>query len=233
MTARPTVVFDFDGTLALGSGPLEAYLGTLAGLTGSDAVTRACREALEHFETGASPHRDAYDAVRTAALAGGVTDADLSRAYLASREQLGTEAGAVGSPAGLVEFLTGLREHATLVLATNAPDIGVGRALSSLGIAALIDERHHNVGKPAGLAPIIAEHLQHGPVLSDGDIWEFDLEPAERLGADTALVGVRDIPAARPTFRGATLTDLYDDISAWTLRPRPQSPASPVAGCPT
>jgi FMN phosphatase YigB (HAD superfamily) len=233
VTARPTVVFDFDGTLALGSGPLEAYIRTLADLTGSDAATRACREALEQFEAGTSPHRDAYDAVRTAALAHGITDAHLSRAYLASREQLGTESGAVSSPAGLVEFLTGLSEHAALVLATNAPNIGVDRALSCLGIAALIDERHHDVGKPAGLAPIIAEHLRHGPVLSVGDIWEFDLAPAAQLGADTALVGVRDVHAARPTFRGVTLTDLYDDISAWTLRPLPRPPAPHDAGSPT
>ncbi|MDN6400144.1 MAG: HAD family hydrolase, partial [Brachybacterium sp.] len=58
-----------------------------------------------------------------------------------------------------------------------------------------------------------------------GDIWEFDLAPAAELGADTALVGVREVPAARPTLRGETLTDLYDPIRAWVNAQHPASSA--------
>src|SRR5699024_7897369 len=124
------------------------------------------------------------------ALSHGVTDEQLSAAYLRSRELLATEAAPIHPPAGLDEFLKRLRADAACVLATNAPAIGVDRALAALGIADLIDEVHTDVGKPAGLDLIITTHLASGPTLAVGDIWENDLAPAARLGAATALVGV-------------------------------------------
>lgn len=224
MTVRPTLVLDFDGTLALGRGPLQAYVAALTEQGNEEAVRRrvasVCLTAVTDFDAGTTSHRDAYDAVRTAALAEGLTDAALSRAYLASRELLGTQDAAVIAPDGLAGFLTELAEISTCVLATNAPATGIDRALRSLGIADAIGEQHHDVGKPAGLTPIIAEHLARGPVLAVGDIWEFDLAPAHQLGADTALVGVREPSEARPTLRGATLSDLYDPIRAWVTAHR-------------
>lgn len=225
MTERSTVVLDFDGTLALGRGPLLAYIDALAAEPGGERAGRACRDAVAEFEAGGSPHRDAYDAVRTGALAHGLTRAELGRAYLASRELLGTPAAPVSAPEGLAPFLTELTTLAHCVLATNAPPTGVERALRALGIDAVLTERHHDVGKPAGLSPIISRHLTHGSVLAVGDIWEFDLAPAAELGANTALVGVREVPAARPTLRGETLTDLYDPIRAWVNAQHPASSA--------
>ncbi|MFC7375124.1 HAD family hydrolase [Brachybacterium sp. GCM10030268] len=219
MTAGPTVVLDFDGTLALGRGPLQAYIAALdERSSNSDSggdIVRACLAAIESFDAGATDHRDAYDAVRTTALARGITETHLSRAYLASRDLLGTEDAPVVAPRGLSAFLAELSTSATCVLATNAPEAGVERALIALGIEHSLHERHHDVGKPVGLEPIITHHLARGPVLAVGDIWEFDLAPAARLGADTALVGVREVPEARPTLRGETLTDLYEPIRDW------------------
>lgn len=212
---RRTVVFDFDGTLALGRGPLNAYATCLGELAGPEVVT-ACREAIELFDTGRTAYRDAYDAVRVSALALGVTDGQLSAAYLRSRELLATDAAPIRPPDGLAEFLEQLRPGATCVLATNAPDIGVERSLDVLGITALIDDVHTDLGKPAGLEPIITEALAAGPTLAVGDIWENDLAPAERLGAETALVGVSS--AGHPTMRGTTLTDLYSPILGWATR---------------
>src|SRR5699024_2722488 len=80
---RRTVVFDFDGTLALGRGPLNAYAACLGELTGTEVAT-ACRAAIEHFDTGETTYRDAYDAVRVAALEWGVPAEHLSTAYLRS-----------------------------------------------------------------------------------------------------------------------------------------------------
>src|SRR5699024_6224753 len=50
-TMRPTVVFDFDGTVALGRGPLEAYATCLGELTDGEMLT-ACRTAVERFDAG-------------------------------------------------------------------------------------------------------------------------------------------------------------------------------------
>src|SRR5699024_3096425 len=106
-----------------------------------------------------------------------------------------------------------IRELATrtsCVLATNAPDLGIDRALNVLGLTGTLTAVHCSVGKPAGLEPIIATALADGPTLAVGDIWESDLAPAQRLGADTALVGVRP-PGRTPPLRTATHTALSDD----------------------
>ncbi len=208
-----SVVFDFDGTIALGRGPLDAYARCVGELAGRH-VAEAAVEAVREFSTGTSSHLDAYAAVRAAALAHGVDDALLSRAYLHSRELLATDAAPIHPPAGLAEFMAELSGLARCVVATNAPTIGLGRALQVLGIADLVTDVHAAVGKPAGLDAIVAALLVGGPTLAIGDIWDNDLAPAQRLGADTAFVGVGRV-LGTPTMRGASLTDLYDDILGW------------------
>ena len=227
---RRTVLFDFDGTLALGRGPLEAYAACLneivseepGGGAGSELLAH-CQDAITRFDAGETVFRDAYDAIRHTALAHGVAEAQLSAAYLRSRGLLATEAAPIYGPEGLPDFLANLAEHADCVLATNAPEVGVHRALDSLGIADSISLVYCDVGKPAGLDRIIPGLLAQGPTLSVGDIWLNDLAPAERHGADTALVGVGE-PDGEPTYRGATLTDLYDDILRWATAGAPSTP---------
>jgi phosphoglycolate phosphatase-like HAD superfamily hydrolase len=142
--------------------------------------------------------------------------------------QFGTEAAPVAPPAGLAPFLHGIRADARLVLATNAPSHGVEAVLERWGVADQFDALHFAIGKPDGLIPIVRESLQHGPVLAIGDIAEFDLVPAARYGADTALVGSNALlSAASVTMRAQTLADLYDRISLWVESARtPELPSS-------
>nr|WP_316304637.1 hypothetical protein [Clavibacter michiganensis] len=66
---------------------------------------------------------------------------------------------------------------------------------------------------------------------SVGDLWVNDLEPAHARGFSTALVGPGSSDDARPTFRAATVADLYDDIDAW-LDAVPSSPPAPTSAAP-
>ena len=210
---RPTVVFDFDGTLASGRGPVLAYARHVAAAAADEGIVTATVAALDLLEAGDGTYLDGYDAVRQVALAHGVDEGLFGSAYLASRIGLGTDAAPVEAPPGLARFLAGLAGHARLVLATNAPQTGIDRVLAALGADDSLTERHFTIGKPAGLAAVVAQHLADGPVLSVGDIWEYDLAPADELGADTALVGARFARSdVRPTMRGATLADLYGEI---------------------
>jgi len=210
-----TIVFDFDGTLALGAGPIVAYARALGALAGDEVYERA-RQEIRVFEAGGSAYRDGYHAVGVAALAAGVDPDTLHVAYETSRRELGTEAAPVEPPAGLPAFLGRLGGTARLVLATNAPAIGVPRLLRDWGVAEAFDELRFRIGKPAGLAEIVRVALARGPVLAIGDIVELDLAPAMELGADTALVGATAAGATAPvTMRGRTVTDLYPDIQTW------------------
>ncbi len=222
----PTVVFDFDGTLALGRGPVLAYARHVAASAGDEAFVPAALAALDRLDAGETDHLDGYDAVRHVALAHAVPAAVLEEAYQASRHELGTPAAPVAGPPGLADFLADLASIARLALATNAPATGVDRVLTAIGAAEHVTERHFAIGKPAGLAVVVARYLGDGPVLSVGDIWAYDLAAADELGAATALVG----PSAgrfdvRPTLRGASLADLYGDIHAWAAHAAPGASA--------
>ena len=213
---RPTVVLDFDGTIALGHGPVLAYARHVAAAAHDPGLVPAVEDALRTLDAGSGAYRDAYDAVRQVATARGVPDAEHGPAYLASREELGTAAAPVHAPVGLARFLGQLGRRAAIVLATNAPETGVDRVLDQIGAGGHLTERHFSIGKPDGLVAVISRHLADGPVLAVGDIWAYDLAPAAEMGASTALVGpTASSPDLAPTLRGATLADLYGAITSW------------------
>src|SRR4051812_23051842 len=154
----PVLVFDFDGTVCLGDGPVRAYAEeAVRGL--ADDVATAVQDGLAaHLDGAPDGHPDGYSAV--AALAAPyVTPDDLQKAYTVSREQLATGALEVTAPAGLAGFLDGVGGRAHRVLVTNAPRTGLVETLDALGLTAGFDELRTDAGKPAGLSIILAELL--------------------------------------------------------------------------
>ncbi|MEJ1089437.1 HAD family hydrolase [Microbacterium sp. Mu-80] len=219
----PTIIFDFDGTLAVGDGPVLAYARHAAEAAADDYLRRV-RAELDLHSRGASSFRDGYDVVGTLAREDGVDEATLNAAYMHSRSRLGTADAPVSPAPGLTELLDELDPGIRIVLATNAPDDGIHALLQSWGIAERFTATHFRVGKPAGLEPILRAALAEGPVLSIGDIFAFDLAPAQALGADTALVGATaDSSPESPTLRGATLDLIVPGIRRWTRSALPSS----------
>ena len=223
-----TIVFDFDGTVSLGHGPVRAYArAASASLTAekSEAFLAAVDLALDHAPSGQLPGTgaiDGYDLVRLLSAKYGVVPSALGDAYLTSRAQLATDDSPITAPKGLAEFLAFAREHASIVLATNAPDIRVAEAIESLGLTGLFDAVYTSVGKPGGFASILDEWMPLGELLSVGDVWVNDLAPAAARGALTALVGSPD-DAATPTYRADHLHELYPVIAAWLESPHDSS----------
>ncbi len=211
MTTTPTIIFDFDGTVALGDGPVLAYAQQVADELGSpEGFIDGIRRTLA---AGGDDALDGYDAVRRAAIASGADAGHLSRAYLASRGQLGTAYAPITVPEGLAQFLAEADAHRILI--TNAPDVRLAEALVALGLDGLFDRIVTSAGKPAGIELILDELPGDGRVLSVGDIWHNDLAPAHRRGHATALVGDFSDPDAEPTFRAATLTALLPQLREW------------------
>ena len=213
----PTIVFDFDGTLALGAGPIVAYARAIARRSGDTVFLDLAVSALAAFEAGDTDlYRDGYDVVGSLAAKAGIHAGVLNEAYAASRAALGSADAPVMAPERLAPFLDRVGRDAQIILATNAPSDSIVPLLSAWGVAEAFDALHFTVGKPDGLRPILAHALEAGPVLSVGDIVELDLAPAMELGADTALVGATAARASAPvTMRGTTLSALYSDIESW------------------
>lgn len=232
---RHTLLFDFDGTISLGPGPVLAYARlAAAALPVDDATT-----FMETVSTGLRGHPhgrvpgsgaiDGYDFVRVVAGASGIDTATLGRAYLDSREQLATPLAPVFSPDGLPEFLSAARTRATLIVATNAPATRLNEAIDELGLGGLFDTVYPAVGKPAGLGAILDDWMSRGEVLSIGDIWANDLAPAHDRGAFTALIGPHSPEAdtATPDLRAEHLHELYPLISNWLAGAPISPPTSP------
>jgi len=220
-----TIVLDFDGTIALGAGPLEAFARAVATACGDAPFADRAMEAVSAFEHGEREARDGYDVISALAGEQGISAETLESAYQSSRALLGTEQAAITPPSGLADFLTRIRAGARVVLATNAPGAGILPVLDQWHVADLFDDLHFAVGKPAGLYPILRAAIAGGPVLSVGDIFEFDLAPAAELGAATALVGATAARSAeRVTMRGRTIADLYGDIEAWAAHTASSTP---------
>lgn len=224
------LVLDFDGTVCLGDAPVLEY---------ADAVVRKLpraqrpagearlRGALADFLAGvrnpdlaAAP--DGYYAVAALADELGVTDDDRNAAYLESRIRVHAGEVPIFAPPGLRDVLEEARRNVRVVLVTNAPEHGVEGLLGILGIGGVFDEVRGDARKPAGMGGILDRLLADAGIggrpqrlLSVGDIWPNDLEPAHVRGCATALVDRYGSGTGTPTHRAATLPELYPAILDW------------------
>jgi len=205
------LLFDFDGTIALGDGPVLAYAQQVAAALGDHGDFVDGIRALLATADGES--LDGYDAVRQAAQRRGADARLLSAAYLASRAQLATDDAPITAPDGLVAFLEAAQ--AERILVTNAPAIRIEEALESLGLTGLFDRIVTSARKPKGLETVLADLPADARVLSVGDIWHNDLAPAHARGHATALIGGFPDPHATPTFRAAEFSSLVPQLEAW------------------
>lgn len=205
MRKQAAIIFDFDGTVTIGHGPVRAYAQAIPKHPLADAAAFAeqVEAALTDIDGLKSPYRDGYHAVADLAIAQGIETEELSRAYLASRQLLGTDHAPVEMPRKLPALLAAIAPHAWVVLATNAPEVGIEKLLERWRIREYFDQMSFNTKKPAGLSSLI-EELNSQRILAIGDIAENDLVPAAELGAHTLLVTPHH-----------TLDDAFEDIIAW------------------
>jgi len=233
---RPVLIFDFDGTVAVGDGPLLAYARAVAAHAAS-ADAFVARVAA-HLASPTPDVIDGYDAVRRLAEAEAIPADALSTAYRASRAHLGTADAPIATAAGLVAFLEEV--DAERLLVTNAPATRLDEALAGLGLAGLFDRVVTDAAKPVGLE-LLLDTLGAGTrVLAIGDVWRNDLAPAHARGHATALVAAYPDPAAHPTFRADTLDELLPTLADWVAAAgddrspraataRPLAPALPAS----
>jgi FMN phosphatase YigB (HAD superfamily) len=216
----------------------ERYLaqGPAAAADSVDLVEAAAlRESVDGWgaavQLGRRVHRLGPDAV--------------SRAFAETREHM-VETDLDLEPAtALIDAFRQLRGRVRLLLATNSPLPGVDVLLGRLGAADLFDEVAGSLGKPDGLRRLFAAELgtvaQSAPapagrpfadpwrLLSVGDHWRNEIEPAVEIGAAAGYIdrfGRGDGPAS-VTVRAAE--QLLPAVFAWADHPRQfTDPARPA-----
>ena len=212
MPVRRLVVLDFDGTVAVGDEPVLAYFRGVAGSAADEELARWIR-------TG-DDHRDGYALVADWAARHEVAEETRSAAYAASRAVLHAGEVEVTAPAGLAALLRDRPGDVRCVLVTNAPVAGIDPVLERLEVAGLLDEVVGDARKPSGMPAVLERLLAEASLspdrlLSVGDVWRNDLEPAAVIGAATAFVDRFGRGEGAPTFRGRTLEELLPSIERW------------------
>jgi FMN phosphatase YigB (HAD superfamily) len=189
-----------------------AYLRGVAGTAADDEFAR-----WAHTGHG---HRDGYALVADWAARHEVAEATRSAAYAASRAALHAGDAAVTAPEGLAGLLRDRPADVRCVLVTNAPVGGIDPVLERLGVGGLLDavlgDARKPLGMPAVLDRLLTEHaLTPDRLLSVGDVWHNDLEPAAAIGAATAFVDRFGRGEGSPTFRARTVEALLPAIERW------------------
>jgi len=215
-TTPPLVVLDFDGTVAVGDGPVLAYADAAFALLDATKAA-AARTVLDGVLAGRDRRwPDPYVAV--AELCSGVPAADLQAAYVASRDRLAREDLGVCVPDGLLAALDRWAGRAERVLVTNSPAHGTLQVLERLDLRRRFDRVVVDAGKPRRLAELLLVLLEgRSPdlLLSIGDHWPNDIAPALELGGHGGLIA----PGPRADWpcdaTAPTLTALLPYVDEW------------------
>lgn len=211
----PVLLFDFDGTVSLGHGPVLAYARHIAEATGHHSIYHTAEQMLSTNDAALAKYRDGYDLVRSLAADCDVPEDSCQQAYMASRENLANTG--ITAPEGLAELLSTYPGRA--ILATNSPETGLAEALKVLGLSSSFDVIYTRVGKPKGLTRILDADFSDkaaNTVIGFGDIWDFDLAPVDAFGGRTVLLETPfATPAdANPTWRAQRVTDIFSELSS-------------------
>ncbi len=231
------MVLDFDGTLCLGDGPVQAYADAVAEQI-PEPERAALQEGLAAFldhDPSAPAYKDGYAAV--AALADGLIDsAGLDWAYAESRRRLAAGLVEISSAPGLADFLKNLDGVAFRILLTNAPLTGVPETLATLGLSDAVDLIIHDAGKPAGFTELLPALLQDKApfeLLSVGDVWINDIELPGRFGCATAFIDRFDHRTGAASLRAPRFELLYDAINTWAQNPAGFASSNPSFSTPS
>ncbi|WP_394938508.1 HAD family hydrolase [Psychromicrobium sp. YIM B11713] len=218
----PLLVLDFDGTVALGDGPVLAYAQAVADQLPEQAA-KALLAEVDQFLAGESQRvfKDGYDAVARLSETT-LSPEQRSTAYLESRQAIARGEVTVHAPEGLIDFLREVSGYAERLLFTNAPLAGVTESLIGLGLNGLIDHVVPNARKPLGFAQQLPDLLDGRPaahLLSVGDVWANDIEIPLNAGCSTAFIDRFDLHTGPAHLRAETIEELYPGIQEWAQDP--------------
>lgn len=229
------LLLDFDGTAYTGDLPYLAYARHVCDHLEPTAAAGLIRQIRSYLETtrpsdraqlpaGLQRAEDGYQAVAELAVAAGVGVDQRRQAYLRSRQDLAHSAFAVDAAEGLVELLAELGERMYVLLATNAPAVGVAEVLAGTGLAPYVDRVVVDAGKPGGTAGLVRDLVNllgpgqgplSGRLVAAGDRWGADLADADRAGGRTAYVDRFHRGDGGPSWRATDLASMLPMIRKW------------------
>lgn len=219
-----TVVFDFDGTLCLGDGPVRSYarhayanLAPKPRYEAEKVLDDYLDDSLPAQTLNTYGWQDGYDVVAYFCR-DHMAPSQLQNAYLASRTDLARGFTTSHIPSGMKDFLRKLGAlGCRRILLSNSPIIGLRETLERFALTDDFDAIVPDASKPsqwpshlqAFTKQSASEHL-----LSIGDYWSNDIAPVLAAGYEAAYIHGCKSPGTHPraTYQAPELPDMYDDI---------------------
>lgn len=221
------VVFDLDGTLYRGTVHVRRYADALAQAV--PVAHRAAFRAEAHAYLAGempAPGYDDWDSLARIARRFAADPDAMQDAFERTRAFMLTDACPLTVPEGLAAFLDEIRGIVFRLAVSNSPASSVDPLLARLDLLRRFDRTESAARKPGGLVPRVRQVLETlgltgVPVLSVGDHWKNDIEPARQAGWDTAYVkGRPDFPDGPATAEAASLEALLPFLRKWVREQR-------------
>lgn len=217
---QPILVFDFDGTLYRGDRPFRIWAEAMA-KSMSVAAQTAFLNHVERFLDGDMPipfvQGDNWEAMVSIAEPYVEDHASWEKAFWDARHYMLAHPQSVEVPDALRDFLRWARGRATLVLASNSPELALWPLLQGLCLKDAFHRIVPSAGKPAGLTQVPGEEgtANPGRCLSIGDNYRNDIAPAVKAGWRTAHISPRGIFPGPATWKGRTVEEVLPAVVGW------------------
>lgn len=211
------ILFDFDGTLYDSEEHFDHYLRYIGErfpdkrdlMTADYAAVRAGQSTLtvgSHVQTdeGTFYIGDYWWIIHAIGHAHGASTEDLEASFLETRAYMMTHPEETRLIAGLADWLTATHQAGSPIccLATNSPAQDSSDILEALGVRHLFADITYAADKPRRTQDILRRlsatfGVQPERILSIGDHYFNDVEPALRLGADGLFINRHNVSHAR------------------------------------
>lgn len=217
----PLIIFDFDGTLYHGDDPFRFYACVVA-RTMSDLDRTTYLEQLDRHLGGTRNvvAGDNWEAVVQLAQPYLVDQNLWQDAFMETRQYMMSDKCELFVSEPLREFLKTMKGRMPLLCASNSPDEAALPLMERLGLLHLFDRVQPAAQKPDGLIAVVESFLGSTPppetILSVGDNYINDIQPALMAGWATAHISPHGYFPGPSTYRGYTIEDVLPALYTWS-----------------
>ncbi len=217
---KKIVVFDFDGTLTSGISHYIYCANIIAdNLEPSDA--NAFLEEVNSSFNGKIPFigEDGWDLLNRISLR--YSDKGLfDNAFHQTRKNMILNIHKGDLSEKVIDLLKEVHSQCTTALASNSPEEYVKGYLDRLDLWRYFDYVRFSARKPDGLIELVSSIApgtdpSNLKVLSVGDHYINDIQPALRMNWDTAFINPFNVDKRGSTVSGQSISDLSDWIISW------------------
>lgn len=217
---RNIVIYDFDGTVTTGTSQYIRCADLIAEELGGRDAEKFTEEIKDSFSGKiAFDGEDGWDLVDR--ISKKYSDQALfTKAFHTTRKEMLSQISESVLSNSVIELLEEIHPLCVTALASNSPREYVNDYIEKFYLTKHFDYIRYGAHKPVGIIDLglfLMKETRYDDarILSIGDHYVNDVEPAVKMGWEGAYINPFNLDSRRATVTGRTITDLYDWILSW------------------